>query len=793
MAGNLVTSVIMDLVDRVSGPARRIANALAGLARRAGLGGLSSSARALQVALGNTLRHAAALGKGLAIAGGAAAGAAWAITRMVGGVATLGNEIKISSERLGVGAGWLQEWQYAAQQFGVGNDALIDGLKELGLRADEFVMTGGGGAAESFERLGITVKDLRGTAGETEKLLDLVLGRMGKIQNDAAKQRIFDEMFGGSGGEQLVTMLTRSREELTALRQAARDNGAILSEEDIEQSRLYVRQMNELTSTLQGLKNSVLGSLLPTINQWLAGVRELSKANREIITAQVLSSIRQLWTGLRAVGSAVSWVADLVGGFGNLIVVLSGLIATKLLFSIAATTIAFAKFGISLAVTAFTHIPAALAAIRALSLALILSGGPITLIIAGITAVAAAAYLIYRNWDGLAAWFGNLWQQVKVFFDQGLSDIVLGLLAFSPAALLVKGIDAVFELFGARPLSQVAREWGAGLADGLRGVWAGVTAFFDRGLGDIARDLLSFSPAALLVKAVGGVFELFGARPLSQIAGEWLAGLGGVAQGVLAFNPAALLVKALDAVFELFGARPLSTVASEWAAGLLAGLRGAWAGVSELFGQCLDSVSSLFDARGLIETGRAWIGGLGRGIGQAWSNVTASFSGLWQRVVSATGQGLREVASVVMAFNPAALLVSGVTAVIKLFDAQALSQAGSEWVGGLWAGIRQRFEQMTGWLKQQVSGLTGWMPDWMKGETSLGRLGVPAERAPAVPALGAPVTTGRAVPMAAGARTDVGGELRIRIDSEGRPRVASMKSRGGLDYSVDTGMLGVVP
>lgn len=793
MAGELKTSVILDLVDRITAPARRVAQALSGLSRRSGLENLKNSARGVQVALGNTIKQAASLGKGLAIAGGAAAGAAWAITRMVGGVATLGNEIKISSERLGVGAEWLQEWQYAAQQFGVGNDALIDGLKELGLRADEFVMTGAGGAAESFQRLGITVKDLRGTAGETEKLLDLVLGRMGKIQNDAAKQRIFDEMFGGSGGEQLVTMLTRSREELTALRQAARDNGAILSEEDIEQSRQYVRQINELTSTLQGLKNSVLSSLLPTVNQWLAGIRELSKANREIITTQVLSSIRQLWTGLRAVGSAVSEVAEFVGGFSNLILIVSGLLAGKFILSLLQTLAAFYKLGKVLLLFGTSWVPAVLASIRAFSLALILSGGPITLIIAGITALAAAAYLIYRNWDGLVAWFGNLWRQVKAFFDQGLSDIVLGLLAFSPAALLVKGIDAVFELFGARPLSQVAREWGAGLADGLRGIWAGVTAFFDRGLGDIARDLLSFSPAALLVKAVDGVFELFGARPLSQIAGEWLAGLGGVVQGVLAFNPAALLVKALDAVFELFGARPLSQVASEWAAGLLAGLRGAWAGVSEFFDQGLDSVSSLFDARGLIETGRAWIGGLGRGIGQAWSNVTASFSGLWQRVVSAIGQGLGAVASVVMAFSPAALLVKGVTAVIKLFDAQALSQAGSEWVGGLWAGIRQRFEQMTGWLKQQVSGLAGWMPDWMKGESSLGRLGVPAERAPAVPALGPPVTTGRAAPMGAVARTDVGGELRIRIDSEGRPRVASMKSRGGLDYSVETGTLGVIP
>lgn len=706
MAGNLVTSVIMNLVDRVSGPTRRIANALAGLARRAGLGGLSTSARALQVALGNTLRHAVALGKGLAIAGGAAAGAVWAITRMIGGVATLGNEIKISSERLGVGAGWLQEWQYAAQQFGVGNDALIDGFKELSLRADEFVMTGSGGAAEAFKRLGITVKDLRGTAGDTEAMLNLVQSRLGGIQNDAAKQRIFDELFGGSGGEQMVTLLTQSREELDKLRQAARDNGAILSDEDIEQSRAYVRNMNDLSNSLQGIKNAVMTTLMPTMNQWLSSLRDLFKANRAVVTQQLLGGLKQLWTGLRAVGSAVAGVAGLVGGFGNLLGIVAGLLAANFLISVLLSTAALVKLGWAISVLAVKSFPAMIAGIKAFSLALLAS--PITWIILGITALAGTAYLIYQNWDGISAWFGNMWGQIRAFFDRGIGDIAKDLLSFSPAALLVKGIDAVFELFGARPLSQVARKWGAGLADGLRGVWAGVTAFFDRGIGDITRNLLAFSPAALLVQSLAGVFRLF-------------------------------------------------------------------------------------DARALIETGRAWIGGLGRGIGQAWSNVTASFSGLWQRVVSATDQGLGAVASVVMEFNPAAVLVKGVTAVIKLFDAQALSQAGSEWVGGLWAGIRQRFEQMTGWLKQQVSSLTGWMPDWMKGETSLGRLGVPAERAPSLPALGAPVTAGRTAPMATAVRADVGGELRIRIDSEGRARVASMKRNGGLDYSVESGMLGVVP
>lgn len=594
MAGEFKTSIVMQLVDRLTAPLRRVTQSLAGISRRAGFDQVTASAQRVRAALAGTIGQTLELGKRLAWVGGAAAAATFGVGKLVGGVAELGNEIKISSERLGVGARWLQEWMYVAGRFGVNNDALVDGLKELGLRADEFVVTGSGGAAESFERLGITVKDLRATAGETDKLLDLVLSRMGKIQNDAARQRIFDELFGGTGGEQFVAMLTQSREELAKLRQAAHDNGAILSDEDIEQSRAYTRNMADLGAMLTSIRTTVASALLPTINEWLGRLRDMSKANRQAISQEILTRLRQLWAGLKAVGDIVGWLSDRVGGLGNLVAIVAGLMATKLVFSlllagaemvrltrvailfsaglIGPVVKAIASCATALLGMAARAIPAAIMGIRALSLALVTT--PIGWIILGITALAGAVYLIYRNWDSIAEWFGNLWTKVK--------------------------------------------------------------AFFDRGIGEIAKDLLSFTPAALLMKAVDAVFELFGARPLSEI--------------------------------------------------------------------------------------------------------------------------------------------------------------GKEWVSGLWDGVSKRFEQFASWIKQKVSALTEWMPDWMTGGNGLSqRFAAPVAGAPAAASLGAPALAGRPSPLAMPGRADVGGELRIKIDSEGRPRVASMKANGGLDYSVETGLLGMVP
>lgn len=590
MAGEFKTSIVMQLVDRLTSPLRRITQSLSGLSRRAGFEQVAVAGRRVRDALGGAVSQALVLGKRLAWVGGTAAAATWGIGRMVGGVAELGNEIKISSERLGVGARWLQEWMYVAGRFGVNNDALVDGLKELGLRADEFVMTGSGGAAESFQRLGITVKDLRKTAGETDQLLDLVLSRMGKVKNDAARQRIFDELFGGTGGEQFVAMLSQSSAELAKMRQAASDSGSILSDEDIEQSRLYTRNMADLRAMLMSIRTTVAGALLPTINEWLGRLRDMSKANREAITSEILKRLRQLWDGLRTVGSIIDWLSERVGGLGNLIAIVAGLIATKLIVSMVLTGIQVTRLIAQFAVWAFTMggtvvkavascatallglatraVPAAIMGIRALSLALVTT--PIGWIILGITALAGAVYLIYRNWDKIAAWFGGMWEKVK--------------------------------------------------------------AFFDRGIGDIAKDLLTFTPATLLMKAIDAVFELFGSRPLSEM--------------------------------------------------------------------------------------------------------------------------------------------------------------GKEWIGSLADGISQRFEQLVNWLRQQVKALSDWLPEWMTGES--GTPAVTAGRAPTA-ALGAPVLSDRPSPLAMPARAEVGGELRIKIDSEGRPRVASMKANGGLGYSVETGLLGVVP
>ncbi|MDN5568990.1 MAG: hypothetical protein L0G27_09665, partial [Paracoccus sp. (in: a-proteobacteria)] len=112
------------------------------------------SSSAINRAVASTTGKIGALAASFAggLVGGAAAsmfaGVAGNIGATVKSMAALGDEAK----RAGVSTQAFQEWKFVAEQNRIGVDALVDGLKELNLRADEFVTTGKGSAAEAFTR-----------------------------------------------------------------------------------------------------------------------------------------------------------------------------------------------------------------------------------------------------------------------------------------------------------------------------------------------------------------------------------------------------------------------------------------------------------------------------------------------------------------------------------------------------------------------------------------------------------------------------------------------------------------
>lgn len=152
---------------------------------------------------------------GVVLAGAAAA--AGAVKEIANSIA----EVDREARKAGVSAKTWQQWQYVATATGASVDGITDALKELNIRANEFALTGKGSGAEWFDRLGYSAEAVGRKLQDPNRFLDEIIAKLQKL--DAGSQtRALDELFGGTGAEQLAKVLGLSVQEIQKLRSEAR-------------------------------------------------------------------------------------------------------------------------------------------------------------------------------------------------------------------------------------------------------------------------------------------------------------------------------------------------------------------------------------------------------------------------------------------------------------------------------------------------------------------------------------------------------------------------------------------
>jgi len=211
---------------------------------------MARSANSIKQSVASVTGSVGSLGKSLAggFLGGLAVGGMAEIVsssrQVVQGIAQIGNEAK----RAGLSAQAFQEWKYVAEANRISVDALVDGFKELSLRADEFITTGVGPAAEAFGRLGFRAEDLKKKLTDPSALMLEIMQRLEGMDR-AAQIRIADEIFGGTGGERFVEMLGQGENALRDTISRAHETGAVLDDELIAKAEDIDRRFRELQTT----------------------------------------------------------------------------------------------------------------------------------------------------------------------------------------------------------------------------------------------------------------------------------------------------------------------------------------------------------------------------------------------------------------------------------------------------------------------------------------------------------------------------------------------------------------
>ncbi|QGA56876.1 hypothetical protein [Brucella sp. 2280] len=235
-------------------------------------------------------------GKGLfaGIAAGGVVGLATSVQAFTKSFADLGRE----AQTAGIKVEDFQKWRYVADQNRIGVDALIDGFKELNLRADEYIQTGKGSAAESFQRLGMSPAEVKERIKDPSKFMLELIDRTRRLKNTAAGVRIFDELLGGQGGEQFVRLIEQGRDGITATLNEAEKMGAVFDAEFIKKADEIDKAFNRLATTmgtavkgaiveaataLQGFLSSWQGMENKTLSGINAELDTLSKRREQLL------------------------------------------------------------------------------------------------------------------------------------------------------------------------------------------------------------------------------------------------------------------------------------------------------------------------------------------------------------------------------------------------------------------------------------------------------------------------------------------------------------------------------
>jgi hypothetical protein len=200
---------------------------------------------------------AASFGKlGPALLAGVSIGAITAITGRIRGVVNEVARIGDAAKTAGLDIEAFQELRYVSEQNRIDVDAMTDGLKELSLRADEFIMTGGGPAAEAFARLGFNAAQLAEGLKKPDKLFEDIIERLEEL-DDAARIRVSDEVFGGTAAEQFTALIDKGADALRATRREARETGQVLDRDVIAKAEELDRKFAALTTRMSNFGKSL--------------------------------------------------------------------------------------------------------------------------------------------------------------------------------------------------------------------------------------------------------------------------------------------------------------------------------------------------------------------------------------------------------------------------------------------------------------------------------------------------------------------------------------------------------
>lgn len=202
-------------------------------------------------------KRAAAAFKAVAIGAGVAGAGILALalntTRQITTMATMAKSFGISTDAM-------QKWAIAGKEVGLEGDKIGDIFKDVSDKLGDFILTGGGGAADLFENMNIKIEDFIGLAPDQAVL------KLGAAMDGLNKQdKIFFLEAIASDASLLLPLIENNGEAFKRLATEAENAGVILSSTAVAGVVAFNSSMNKTKTFIGGIVDQMTAALAPAL------------------------------------------------------------------------------------------------------------------------------------------------------------------------------------------------------------------------------------------------------------------------------------------------------------------------------------------------------------------------------------------------------------------------------------------------------------------------------------------------------------------------------------------------
>ena len=297
------------IIPNMQGSQQTISEQLGAASESAGKSGGEKAGSAFTANMGSMISAGAAVVTGaVAAVTGAAIGAGKAIWDSANNVAQFGDNIDKMSQKMGISAQAYQEWDFVMQHSGTSMESLKASMKTLANAAER--------DNDAFKELGISTKDIQQMS--QEDLFSTVIAGLQEVEDTTQRTYLAGQLLG-RGATELGALLNMSAEETAAMKQEVHDLGGVLSDTAVKNAATFQDTLQNLTTAADGLKNSMVANLLPSLTTVMNGFTGLitgtDGAEKQIssgINSLIKNITTALPTALDAITSIVSGVASVM-------------------------------------------------------------------------------------------------------------------------------------------------------------------------------------------------------------------------------------------------------------------------------------------------------------------------------------------------------------------------------------------------------------------------------------------------------------------------------------------------